>query len=324
MLIVAWETTAACNLSCSYCRASATPLPSPEELTTKEALSFIDELAPLKPMLILSGGEPLLRPDIFLLARRAADRGMRVSLATNGTLLTPSIAEKIASAGIGRVSISLDGATAEKHDVVRGKGCFDRALAGIEGLQGRVDFQINFTITRKNEADIRGAFDLAERLGAKAIHFFFLVPTGRGREEDLVSSEQQEKLLRQIDEERSRRSLEVQVTCAPQYAHISRAASGFGRRKSGGCLAGTNFVFVSRKGDVNPCGYLPVKAGNIREKKFIEIWEKSPVFMDLRKRDLKGKCGRCAFGQICGGCRARAYAKTGDILESDPLCGEAY
>jgi AdoMet-dependent heme synthase len=325
MLIIAWETTAACNLSCNYCRASATALPSPEELTTGEALSFIEEVAPLKPMLILSGGEPLLRPDIFLLARHAADRGLRVSLATNGTMLSPPIADKIYQAGISRVSISLDGVSGEKHDAARGEGCFERALSGIESLRGRVDFQINFTITRKNQDDVLGAFDLAERLGAKALHFFFLVPTGRGREEDSVPPECQEELLRQIDEERSHRSLEVQVTCAPQYARIARAAkAGSGQKRSGGCLAGTSFVFISRKGDVCPCGYLPIRAGNIREKKFIEIWEESPVFMSLRKRDLKGKCGSCSFRQICGGCRARAYADTGDFLESDPLCSEVY
>jgi AdoMet-dependent heme synthase len=324
MLIVAWETTGACNLSCSYCRAAATVSPSPEELTTEEALAFIDEVAPLKPMLILSGGEPLLRPDIFLLARHAADRGMRVSLATNGTLLKPLIAEKISSAGVSRVSISLDGASAEKHDATRGQGCFEKALKGIESLRGRVDFQINFTITSKNADDTLAVFDLAEGLGAKALHFFFLVPTGRGREEDLISAQRQEELLYLIDEERYRRSLEVQVTCAPQYARIARnSLAGSSQRRSGGCLAGTNFVFVSRKGDVYPCGYLPIRAGNIREKKFIEIWEKSPVFMSLRKRDLKGKCGSCSFCRACGGCRARAYAKTGDYLESDPLCKEA-
>ncbi len=318
MLIVAWETTSACNLSCSYCRAKATASPEKEELSTEEALSFIDEIAPLKPMLILSGGEPLLRPDIFLLARHAADRGMRVSLATNGTMLTPEIVEKIVFAGVTRVSVSLDGSSPKMHDVNRGPGSFESALKGIESLQGRIDFQINFTITNKNEGETLAVFDLAERLGASAVHFFFLVPTGRGREDDLVSAKRQEELLRLIDDERSRRSIEVQVTCAPQFARIARTGSG--RRQSGGCLAGTSFIFVSRKGEVYPCGYLPALAGNIREKNFIEIWEKSPVLMALRERNLRGLCGDCSFRRACGGCRARAYAKTGDYLESDPLC----
>jgi radical SAM protein with 4Fe4S-binding SPASM domain len=298
MLIVAWETTSSCNLSCSYCRAKATASPEKGELSTEEALSFIDEIAPLRPMLILSGGEPLLRPDIFLLARHAADRGMRVSLATNGTLLTPEIVEKIVFAGIARVSISLDGASPERHDANRGPGCFEKALKGIERLQGKIDFQINFTITNKNEGETLAIFDLAERLGAKALHFFFLVPTGRGREDDLISPDRQEELLHLIDDERSKRSMEIQVTCAPQFARIARAGSG--RRHGGGCLA--------------------VLAGSIREKKFIEIWEKSPVLMSLRERNLLGLCKDCDFRRACGGCRARAYAKTGDYLESDPLC----
>lgn len=329
MLIVAWETTSACNLSCNYCRASASPEPEKDELSTKEALDFIDEIAPLHPMLILSGGEPLLRPDIFLLARHAADRGMRVSLATNGTLLTPEVAEKLSSSGVTRVSISLDGASSKRHDAARGKGCFERSLQGIESLSGRIDFQINFTVTNKNDDEILAIFDLAQRLGALALHFFFLVPTGRGRDEDQVLPERQEELLHLIDEERSRRSIEVQVTCAPQFARIARAgtgkgaSTGIGKKRSGGCLAGTSFVFVSRKGEVYPCGYLPVEAGNIREKKFIEIWEKSTVLMSLRERNLKGSCKGCSFRLVCGGCRARAYALTGDYLESDPLCREA-
>jgi len=159
MLIIAWETTAACNLSCSYCRASASPNPQPDELNTAEAQSFIDSIVPLSPMLILSGGEPMLRPDIFLLARHAVSHGLRVSLATNGTLITPKSANEIAAAGISRVSISLDGASAEKHDQNRGLGSFQAAMRGVECLRAKVDFQINFTITRRNEADVLRVFD---------------------------------------------------------------------------------------------------------------------------------------------------------------------
>ena len=320
MLIVAWETTAACNLKCSYCRASASAAPDQGELSTEEAVAFIDSIATLQPMLILSGGEPLLRPDIFHLARHAVSRGLRVSLASNGTLLTSEAADKIAASGIARVSISLDGATPETHDGNRGPGSFQAAMMGIENLRGRVDFQINFTITKSNEAHVPAIFDLAEAKGAKALHFFFLVPTGRGRKEDLISAERQEELLWQIDRKRQDRSLEVQVTCAPQYSRIARQGSG---RSAGGCLAGKSFVFVSRKGDVYPCGYLPLKVGSIREKKFIEIWESSPELRALRERDLKGRCGQCGYSKTCGGCRARALAKTGDFLGPDPLCNLA-
>ena len=317
MLIVAWETTAACNLSCRYCRACATPAPEPDELSTEEALAFLDSIAPLQPMLILSGGEPLLRPDIFQIIRHAVSLGLRVSLASNGTLITPEVADEIAASGVSRVSISLDGASAEKHDLSRGPGSFRAALNGMENLRGKVDFQINFTITKKNESEVSNIFDLAEKVGAKALHFFFLVPTGRGQEEDLITPERQEELLMQIDQERAQRGMEVQVTCAPQYARLARPGKG---RRKGGCLAGKNFVFVSQKGDVYPCGYFPLRVGNIREQNFIEIWENSPELRALRERNLKGKCGRCSFTKVCGGCRARAYAKTGDYLGPDPSC----
>jgi radical SAM protein with 4Fe4S-binding SPASM domain len=316
MLIVAWETTAACNLSCRYCRACATPAPEPDELNTKEALAFLDSIAPLQPMLILSGGEPLLRPDIFQIIRHAVSSGMRVSLASNGTRITPEVADEIAASGVTRVSISLDGASAEKHDLSRGPGSFRAALNGVENLRRKVDFQINFTITRKNESEVSNIFDLAEKVGARALHFFFLVPTGRGQEEDLITPKRQEEILIQIDQERSHQ-IEVQVTCAPQYARLAR--QGKDRRK-GGCLAGKSFVFVSRKGDVYPCGYFPLRVGNIRENNFIDIWENSAELRALRERNLKGKCGRCSFSIGCGGCRARAYAKTGDYLGPDPSC----
>ena len=317
MLIVAWETTAACNLACGYCRASATQQPDGQELSTVEAAAFLESIAPLQPMLILSGGEPLLRPDIFLLARSGAALGMRVSLASNGTLITPDIAERIRQSGITRVSISLDGAGAKRHDASRGPGSFDAAMRGVRSLCSRVPFQINFTITRRNESDVAAIFDLAEREGAAALHFFFLVATGRGRQEDQVSPERQEELLHEIDRLRQGRSVEVHVTCAPQYARL--AAQGRGRRP-GGCLAGRSFVFVSRRGEVYPCGYFPIPAGSIREKNFIEIWQNSPLLQALRERALSGRCGRCGYTAICGGCRARAYAAAGDFLGPDPSC----
>ncbi|WP_334102416.1 radical SAM/SPASM domain-containing protein [Methanothrix soehngenii] len=317
MLIIAWELTAACNLSCQYCRASASHEPDQGELDTDEAKRFVESIAPLKPMLILSGGEPLLRPDLFQIIRLAVSLGIRVSLASNGTLITPELAKEIADSGVSRVSISLDGADATMHDLGRGQGSFKRSIRGIENLRGRVDFQINFTVTQKNQSELIRIFDLAEKLGAAALHIFFLVPTGRGREEDVITPVRQEEMLRQIEGEMDRRTLEVQVTCARQYARLKRPGHG---RGSGGCLAGRRFVFVSRKGEVYPCGYLPLRVGSVREKNFIEIWENSPELQALREGRLKGKCGRCEFSRSCGGCRARAYALTGDYLQSDPSC----
>ncbi|MDD1736007.1 MAG: radical SAM protein, partial [Methanothrix sp.] len=198
MLIVAWETTAACNLQCSYCRAEASQEPDLDELSTKEALSFLESIAPLRPMLILSGGEPLLRPDIFFLARHAVSLGMRVSLASNGTLITPDLVDEIILSGISRISISLDAANPKEHDEMRGQGSFERAVQGIDCLRDRVDFQINHTITGRRRSDIIAMFRLAEQLGARALHFFFLVATGRGKEEEQLSGVEQEKILQEI------------------------------------------------------------------------------------------------------------------------------
>jgi radical SAM protein with 4Fe4S-binding SPASM domain len=188
-------------------------------------------------------------------------------------------------------------------------------MAGMDSLRGKVDFQINFTITKKNENQIPAIFSLAEAVAAKALHFFFLVPTGRGSEMDQISAERQRELLELIERLRAKGSLEVQVTCAPQYARLT----GLGR----GCLAAKSFIFLSRKGEVYPCGYLPLLAGSIREESFRNIWENSPVLKALRERDLHGKCGVCGYSESCGGCRARAFAKTGDYLGPDPQCLEA-
>ncbi|KQC15899.1 MAG: hypothetical protein APR56_11540, partial [Methanosaeta sp. SDB] len=286
-------------------------------------LAFIDQVAPLKPMIILSGGEPLLRTDVFILAEYARKQGVRVSLATNGTLLSPEMVEKIKGAGIMRVSISLDGPDPETHDATRGSGSFDLSMRGIENLRDKVDFQINMTITKENLDQVGATMDLAERLGAVAFHLFFLVPTGRGSEEELVRPKEQDEILRWVAEECKKRAIEVKVTCAPQYGRVIREILTEAERTGmmgSSCLAGTSFVFVSRTGDVCPCGYLPVVAGNVRIESFPVIWENSPVFLDLRKRELLGRCGRCDYRKVCGGCRARAYAKTGDYLESDPLC----
>jgi AdoMet-dependent heme synthase len=314
MLIIAWETTGACNLSCTYCRASARPEPSIDELTTDEALKFLEDVSPLKPLMIFSGGEPLMRPDIFQLLGRASSLGIRASLATNGTLFSPEMVDKVASSGVNRVSISLDGASAEVHDATRGEGTFDRVMEGIKNLEGKLEFQLNMTVTQRNESELLPTMDLAEEVGAKALHLFFMVPTGRGREDCQISAMRHEELLRQISEESQRRSIEIQVVCVPQYARVPH------RGRPGGCLAGRSFVFISRSGEVNPCGYMPIKAGNIREKSFTHIWNDSEIFRSLRTNSLKGRCGKCAYSKPCGGCRARAYAQTGEYLDSDPLC----
>jgi radical SAM protein with 4Fe4S-binding SPASM domain len=324
-LIVAWEVTAACNLSCGYCRAEAMTSPAPDELSTNEATAFIDEIAPLSPMIIFSGGEAIMRPDIFFLARQASDAGLRVSLATNGTMLSSSIVDQILKSGITRVSVSLDGTTAKTNDRTRGEGSFERALSGISALSGRVPFQINMTITRNNASMVHEMAALASQLQAAALHLFFMVPTGRGRMDDLISAIEQEEVLKSIG---SINSPEIQVTCAPQHARIlhqtspgSHSSSSSARgKKGGGCLAGSKFIFISRTGEVYPCGYLQLSAGNIRDQPILKIWESSPLLLDLRKRRLRGRCAACSYQTICGGCRARAYSMSGDPMGEDPLC----
>ncbi|HOT07248.1 MAG: pyrroloquinoline quinone biosynthesis protein PqqE [Methanosaeta sp. PtaB.Bin039] len=324
MILIAWEVTAACNLACRYCRASASVVPAEGELSTEEAYAFIDQVAPLRPMLILSGGEPLQRGDIFELAQHATEQGIRVSLATNGTRLTPELVDRIVVSGISRVSVSLDGASAQVNDASRGQGSFEMARSGIALLRDRIDFQINMTLTRSNKDEIGDLLDMAEAEGAVAVHFFFMVPTGRGQAEDQLSSVEQQALLEEIMRQSGQRDIDVQTTCAPQYARIlleSGAQTGqAARRRSGGCLAARSFVFVSRTGEVYPCGYLQVSAGNIRNESFSRIWDTSPLLLDLRQKDLKGRCGLCRYRTACGGCRARAYSHSGDWLSEDPSC----
>ncbi len=334
--LVAWELTNACNLACIHCRASAIKEPSQDELSTAEAKHFVDELAEYKPIIILTGGEPLLRADVYEIARYATGRGLRVVLATNGTLLTHEIARRLKEAGIQRVSISIDGATPHTHDTFRGEhGAFEAALRGIEILkQEGISFQINTTITKRNLDEIPRIYDLALDLKASALHIFLLVPTGRGEEivEDEIPPQDYERVLNWFYDKSKYKKLQLKATCAPHYFRIMRQrakAEGISITKethgfeamTKGCLGGSAFCFVSSKGDVYPCGYLPALAGNIRQKPFAMIWEKSHVFNDLRDPNrLKGKCGACEYRTVCGGCRARAYAATGDYLDEEPYC----
>ncbi len=334
--LIAWELTNACNLACIHCRADAIKEPGPDELSTDEAKHFIDELIEYKPIIILTGGEPLLRPDVYEIAQYATRKGFRVVLATNGTLLTPEIVKRLIDVGIQRVSISIDGSSAETHDTFRAeRGAFEGALRGIELLKNQgLDFQINTTITKRNLDEIPGIYDLAIKLGASALHIFLLVPTGRGEEieEQEIPPDEYERVLNWFYDKSKEKKLQLKATCAPHYFRIMRQrAKAEGIRitpethgleaMTKGCLGGSGFCFISYKGEVYPCGYLPALAGNIRQKPFKVIWEKSKVFNDMRAPDkLKGKCGICEYRRVCSGCRARAYAATGDYMEEEPYC----
>lgn len=361
--LIFWELTYGCNLACRHCRATAQPERSPEELSTDEARGFIDSLVGwANPILVLTGGEPLYRPDLFDLSSHAAARGVRVALATNGTMVNDRRADAIAGGGIRRVSISLDGATAQVHDGFRGiPGAFDRALAGLRRLRERgVEVQVNTTVFRGNRPELPAVLDLLRREGVVAFHLFLLVPVGCGLQipgrEQLDPKESEETLRWLYAEAASNPGIEMKATCAPMYYRIAKQSGGLpshphrapasatsppravgaavaapsGRATeahggmhamSKGCLAGTGVCFLSHKGDVQGCGYLPLPAGNIRETPFRTLWEESHLFGVLREPSLlRGKCSRCEFVDVCSGCRARAFSKTGNYLDEEPAC----
>ncbi|WP_033396682.1 heme b synthase [Thermodesulfobacterium thermophilum] len=335
--LIAWELTRSCNLDCVHCRAAASKGPYANELTTEEIFRILEEIKEVaEPIIILTGGEPLLRKDLFQIAKRSIDLGFKPVLATNGTLITKEVAQQIKETGISRVSISLDGSTPESHDNFRKvPGAFEGALKGIENLKKvGVPFQINTTITPQNLEELPKVHELAKSLGAVAHHIFLLVPVGRGKELSTggINAEKYEEILGWFYEQRDRCNLQLKATCAPTYYRILRqrakkegkevTVENFGLdAMTRGCLAGTGFCFISHVGIVQTCGYLEVPCGNLREQTFKEVWENSEVFNNLRDfSKYKGKCGRCEYIRVCGGCRARAYEATGDYLEEEPLC----
>ena len=392
--LIFWELTKGCNLRCIHCRASATELSSPSDLSTKAGLDIIDQIAAVAaPILVLSGGEPLFRSDVFQLARYATGKGLRVALATNGTLVSKEVARLIVNAGVRRVAISLDGADAGTHDAFRGiPGAFDAAIAGFRNLKDLgMSLQINTTIARHNAHQLPHVLDLARSLGADALHTFLLVPVGCGVDiaaEQMVPPEEYEKMLNWFYDQSLVGGIELKATCAPHYYRVARqrraaegrsaaaalavqttihgphnapdkgplgvestriaptemtmpGSSGIEIKPHGigqpsghpgthpsdmnamtkGCLAGTAVCFISHQGEVYPCGYLPALAGDLKKQPFSDIWENSFVFNQLRDvNNLNGKCGCCEFRNVCMGCRARAYAATGNYLDEEPFC----
>lgn len=376
--MIAWEVTRSCNLNCVHCRAAASCGPYPGELSTKKCFQLIDEIAAVySPVIILTGGEPLLRPDIFEIASYGTNKGLRMVMATNGTLVNPAVVKKMIQSGIKRVSISIDGKDAPSHDSFRQeKGAFAGAMAGIDALKDAgMEFQINTTITTANLKQIKDILELAKKLGAAAHHIFLLVPTGRGRDlaKQAITSADYEETLMWFHQESMNCEIQLKATCAPHYFRImhqnkakernissevkghdakldskgyrggkeeamqsystirrvaddeankgSRMKPAWQSESTRGCLGGISFCFISHIGRVQPCGYLELDCGNVKKRSFAQIWANSEVFRNLR--DLSkygGKCGRCEFIKVCGGCRARAYEATGDYLAEEPLC----
>lgn len=385
--LIFWELTKGCNLRCIHCRASATELSSPDDLSAEAAMAIIDQIAEMaSPILVLSGGEPLFRSDIFELAHYATEQGLRVALATNGTLVTKQVARQILDSGVKRVAISLDGADALTHDAFRGiPGAFDAAITGFHNLKDLgMPVQINTTVARHNAHQLPKVLELARSLAADALHTFLLVPVGCGVDiasEQMVPAEEYEKILNWFYDQSLRGGIELKATCAPHFFRVARQRRVADRRATEalqrtasvppegvpdapsssigptemampgstgielklhgvghpfghpaahpsdmnamtkGCLAGTAVCFISHQGEVYPCGYLPALAGALKKQSFADIWENSVVFNQLRDvGNLKGKCGCCEFRNICMGCRARAFAATGNYLDEEPFC----
>ncbi len=320
-----WESTTRCNLSCVHCRRLETD-PADDELTTAEAKAVFDSAADLgKPVIVFSGGEPLMRNDWEELAAHARQLELPTALATNGTLIDGNMAKRIAAVGFRRVAISIDGADPATHDEFRGQpGAYAAALAGLAALRAEaVPVQLNVTVTTGNVDQLDAIYALARDRQAVAVHLFLLVPVGCGvqiGESRQISARRYEEVLNWVCDRQAEGDLELRATCAPHYYRVA-AMRGMDVGKSRGCLAGISVIFVSHRGKVFPCGYLPVDCGDTRDQPLADIWRNSPQLLDLRDYDkLKGKCRRCDFRQICGGCRARAYGATGDCLAEEPFC----
>ncbi|MHC1635217.1 MAG: radical SAM protein [Candidatus Methanospirareceae archaeon] len=326
--LISWNVTFKCNLRCPHCYIDAEERARKEELSTEEGKMLIDQIVELfsdkgssGTILILSGGEPLLRKDIFDIAAYGTEKGLIVAMGTNGTLIDKEVATKLRESGVRKVAISIDSCIPEKHDSFRGvKGAWRRAIEGIRAcISSDVDVQVNTTVTQQNYDEIDEIMDLAEREGASSFHLFFLVPTGRGVKMKDISAEMYERMIEHVLMKIGERKLEVRPVCAPQFMRIASQKGLDLRRWTRGCIAGISYCRIYPTGEVTPCPYLPIKLGNIRETHFKEIWFHSPILKMLRDFDnLKGKCGICEYREVCGGCRARAYGLTSDYID---VCG---
>lgn len=336
---IAWETTQQCNLKCVHCRCSSEMSSSQGDFTTDEGKRLLDDIADLsKPVVVLSGGEPLLRHDIFELAEYGTSLGLRMCMATNGSLVTDAVCESMKKADIKMVSLSLDGSTAEIHDNFRqSPGAFEGVVRAAELFRKNGQkFLINSSFSKRNQHDIADTFKLAKSLGATAWYMFMIVPTGRGEEimNELISKEDYEEILDwHYQQEKLEQELLMRPTCAPHYYRLvpqkakeegvdfKRRSLTFSTGGGKGCIAAQSICLIDCFGNVKPCSYFHRVAGNVKQVPFREIWEKSEIFNDLRNfKGYKGKCGSCEFINVCGGCRARADAVYGDYMAEEPFC----
>lgn len=339
MRLLFWETTAGCNLECIHCRRiDVSKMLMKNDLTTEESKKLVDQIVEVgNPILVLSGGEPLYRPDILEIASYAKSKGLTVALATNGTLIDEKKAREIVESGIQRVSISIDGADKKTHDEFRKQeGSLERALNGFRHLRKLgMSMQINCTVTQHNVHQLEQLYNLALELDTEALHLFMLVPVGCGvqiAQSNMLTADKYEEVLNWIYDKSREGKIHLKATCAPHYFRVIRQRAkeegitvtpkthGMAAMTKG-CLAGSAICFISHKGEVFPCGYLPVECGNIRKQSLKDIWEKSEQFQMLRDpNQLTGKCGLCEFKNVCMGCRARAFYNTGNFMDEEPYC----
>ena len=350
--IVIWETTQACDLACVHCRASAQSLRHPLELSTAEATRLIEQVAELAaPVFVLTGGDPLKRPDIYELVEFATGLGVRTSLTPSATpLLTRDAIAELQKRGLARLAVSLDGSTPALHDDFRRvAGSYDWTLRAVRWARELgLPVQINSTITRRNVADFDSMVRLLESLDIVLWSVFFLVPTGRGKSSDLVTAEEFEQVFEKLYQTAGRVPFDIKTTEAQHYRRYllqrraaARAAGDDSALKPTAAMAvasavvgpdgiaraprglndGKGFMFISHLGEVYPSGFLPVSAGNVRKQSLADLYRHSPLFTALRDTArLEGKCGVCEFKEICGGSRARAYALTGSPFAEEPCC----
>jgi putative heme d1 biosynthesis radical SAM protein NirJ2 len=322
-VLVSWNTTNQCNMFCDHCYRNA-GTKSVDELSTSEAQQLIRDIkrAGFKIM-IFSGGEPLMRPDIYELGAYATAQGLRAVMGTNGSLISPEVAGKMKAAGFMAAGISLDSMDPDKNNAFRKMDqAYQLTVAGMNNLLAvGLPFQIHTTVMDWNVGELEAITDFAVEIGAMAHHVFFLVPTGRAVqiEDEALRVVAYEQTLARLMEKQKQVSIEIKPTCAPQFIRVADN-KGVPLRFSKGCLAGISYCIISPTGNVQPCAYLDMPLGNVREKPFDVIWRENEVLHKLRTMDYQGKCGICDYKKRCGGCRARANYYNGDYMAEDTWC----
>ncbi|MCH8209229.1 MAG: radical SAM protein, partial [Nitrospinae bacterium] len=329
---VSWNLTKRCNLNCAHCYLDADfrgGLRS-DELTTEECFRVVDQIAEVNPnaFLILTGGEPLLRPDIYDIIKYAAEKKFMVVLGTNGTLINRENAKKIKAAGAHGVGISIDSMEPANHDKFRGVDkAWERSMEAFNILnEVGVDFIIQMSVSDMNYKEIPEVVAFSEKIGAIAFNLYFLVCTGRGQGNTDISNEAYEEALKTLYrlQMQYKGRLMINSKCAPQYKRVvyeNDPDSVYTRTYSGGCPAGTHYSRISPEGNLTPCPFIAESVGNLKTSTFKDLWENAPLMKQLRDRkNLEGKCGTCEFSSMCSGCRARAFAETGNYMAEDPSC----